>query len=340
MVYLEILIPTYNRPIQFTHCLISIIRSILILPEAERSKIGISVRNNSSKSINLYKKIIKKYSKVFKNYNLAYFKYSITGINIGSPKNIWHGFKNVKAKYVWVLPDDDIARFDSLHILIKTLKNYNPSFIYGGCKSKSYIKKYNSNQISNDDNKKNKILDITYKRNKIRKFLLSGNTVQLQEYVYKSDIVKKFLKLNINSNFIHDMTPGIIAIYSLHNNKGPLIRFNKSIGIFRHGNDHQSDWRHLWWKFALIDWPIFSKKMYEKKWLNIEVFKISQKVFTHILKNLCWRLDILLGLNFRCKINPFLLYKFHGYNYVFTLIKSPFAILYEIPKRILINFIK
>lgn len=334
MILLEVLIPTYNRPLEITKCLDSIFESLSFVPKKSRSKIGISIRNNSTKDLHKYKKIVNKYSKKFKKLNLAYFKYSITGRNIGGTKNIWSSFKKLNSKYVWILPDDDLARFDSLDLIIGILGRLKPLLICGGCIKKSYIKDYNSNKILNDDNQTNKILDTTYNRSKITKFLLSGNTVQLQEYVYKTQFVQTFIRLYKNSSLMHDMSPGVIAIHSLQEKNKPLVRLKKSIGIFRQGNNQASDWRHLWWKFALIDWPILSEKMHEKKWLNRKEFELSKKVYKHILKNLSWRLDILLGLNFKSKVDPRLLYKYYGYIYILTVLKSPLAFLSEIPKRI------
>lgn len=338
MILLEILIPTYNRPLEITKCLNSVFDTFSLLPKKIRSKIGISVRNNSTRDLRKYKNIVKKYSKKFKKLNLAYFKYSITGRNIGGLKNIWSAFEKLNSQYVWILPDDDLARFDSLSIIINTLTKFKPLLICGGCVKKSYIKDYNSNNICNDDKQINKILDITYRRSKITKFLLSGNTVQLQEYVYKTNFVKKFINSYENSILLNDMSPGVIAIYSLQEKNKPLVRLKKSIGIFRQGNNHLSDWRHLWWKFALIDWPMLSEKMYQKKWLNRHEFELSKKVFQHIFKNLCWRIDILLGLNFKSKINPLLLFKYFGYIYILTILKSPFAFMNELPKRIFTFF--
>ena len=59
---------------------------------------------------------------------------------------------------------------------------------------------YDSNKVLNDDKKINNILDVTYNRSKITKFLLSGNTVQLQEYVYKTNFVQTFVNLYQNLN--------------------------------------------------------------------------------------------------------------------------------------------
>ena len=339
MILLEVLIPTYNRPLEITKCLDSVFDSFSLLSKKARSKIGISIRNNSTRDLSKYKNIVKRYSKKFKKLNLAYFKYSITGRNIGGLKNIWNAFEKLNSQYVWILPDDDLARFDSLNIIIKILTKLKPILICGGCEKKSYIKDYNSNKILNDDKQINKILDATNNRSKITKFLLSGNTVQLQEYVYKTKFVKTFLGLYKNSSLMHDMSPGVIAIYSLQDKTKPLVRLKKSIGIFRQGNNHLSDWRHLWWKFALIDWPLLSEKMYEKKWLSSKEFKLSKKVYAHILKNLCWRIDILLGLNFKSQINPRLLFKHYGYNYILTILKSPIVIMNELPKRIF-NYLK
>ncbi len=334
MILLEVLIPTYNRTIEITKCLESVFDSLSLVPKKSRSKVGISIRNNSTKDLKKYQEIVKNYSKKFKKLNLAYFKYSITGRNIGGTKNIWSSFKKLNSKYVWILPDDDLARFDSLNLILRVLSKFRPLLISGGCLKKSFIKDYDSNKVFNDDKKINNILDVTYNRSKITKFLLSGNTVQLQEYVYKTNFVQKFVNLYQNSSLMHDMSPGVIAIHSLQKNNKPFVRLKKSIGIFRQGNNHLSDWRHLWWKFALIDWPILSEKMYQKKWLNRKEFELSKKVYKHILKNLCWRIDILLGLNYKSKINPGLLFKYYGYTYILTVLKSPIALLNELPKRI------
>ena len=333
MVYLEILIPTYNRPLQITKCLDSVLVSFSLLPKKVRSKIGITIRNNSTKDLNKYKSIVEKYSKKFKKFSSAYFKYFITGRNIGSPNNIWGGFKKIKAEYTWILPDDDIARFDSLDILINVIKKYKPSFISGGCKEKSYIKDYNSNIVINDDKKLNKILDVIYNKSKIKKFLLSKNTVQLQEYIYKTKLVYDFLKLEKKNQLINDMSPGIIAIYCLQKKNIPFVRLKKSVGIFRQGNHSDTDWRHLWWKFALMDWPHFSNIMFEKGWLTNSEKKISIQTFSNILKYLSWRLDILLGLNFKSKINPWILFKYHKEKYIIAVMKSPLAMIEKLFKK-------
>jgi len=336
MALLEIFIPTYNRPRELSKCLLSIKKTFLRLSNKNKQKVGLVIRNNSNKYHSEYKKIINLYSKFFKKKkkNIAYFEYIFTGFNIGSVNNTIGGLFSAKAKYVWFLPDDDVARFDSIPILLSSIKKYNPSFLSGGCVKKSLIKRYTSNHISNDDKKTNKILDITYDKSKIEKFLLSGNTVQAQEYVYKVEILKKFINQDSNIELINYMHPGLLAIYCLQKNY-PFIRFEKSIGIFRQGNHQDAEWRHLWWKFALIDWPILSEKMYKKKWLNKNETEISKRVFTHIFRYLSWRIDILLGLNIKSKVNPWLLLKYHGYFYILALLSSPLSIIKELSKRLI-----
>ena len=164
---------------------------------------------------------------------------------------------------------------------------------------------------------------------------MTGNTVQLQEYVYKTEIINDFLESEKVEKFKNDMWPGILAIYSLQSKILPYVRLKNSIGIFRQGTDSAQEWRHLWWRYALIDWSIYSEKMFENKWLTRTERELSKKVFTPILKFLCWRIDILLGLNYKSNIKPHLLFKYHGYHFILTLLKSPLVLPIELLKRLL-----
>lgn len=331
MALLEVLIPTYNRPHELAKCFRSIENSIKNLSLIERSKLAISVRNNSTEYFEQYKNLIDSYNLIFENLKISSFDYQFTGFNIGSVNNILGGILNSKSDYIWVLPDDDIARFDALSLSISVIEKHKPDFISGGWVDKSTIE-YSSNETGEDNGQPNKILDVIYDRSKILLFL-GKNVVQLQEYIYNVQIVKKFLN---NDKYIHiflnDMFPGVFAIFSLQSSKS-FVRLERSLGIFRWG-DPRSEWRHLWYKFALIDWPIISEKLFKIGCLNKVETKVSKAVFRVCFPNLSYRPDILLGINRKSSVNPFLLIKYHGYHFFIALLKSPFLTFKEIFKRL------
>jgi hypothetical protein len=329
MALLEVLIPTYNRPHELAKCLRSLENSIKNLSHFDRSKLAITIRNNSTEYFEQYKNLIDTYNPIFKNFNISSFDYQFTGFNIGTVNNCVGGMLNSKSDYIWVLPDDDIARFDALSISIPVIEKYKPDFISGGCIDKSTIE-YPSNEIGEDNKQPNKILDVIYDRSKVLLFLRK-NVVQLQEYIYKVQLVKNFLKNDKHVHLLNDMWPGLFAIFSLQSSKS-FVRLEKSLGIFRKG-DPRSEWRHLWFKLALIDWPIISEKLFKLGWLNETEAKVSKAVFREIFPHLSYRPDILLGLNKKSSVNPFLLIKYHRYHYFIALLKSPFLTFKEAVKR-------
>lgn len=329
MALLEVLIPTYNRPNELAKCLRSIENSIKNLSHFDRSKLVITIRNNSTEYFEQYKNLIDTYNPIFKNFNISSFDYQFTGFNIGSVNNCVGGILNSKSDYIWVLPDDDIARFDALSISIPLIEKYKPDFISGGCLDKSTIE-YSSNEIGEDNKQPNKIFDVIYDRSKVL-FFLSKNVVQLQEYIYNVQLVKNFLNNDKHVHLLNDMWPGLFAIFSLQSEKS-FVRLEKSLGIFRKG-DPRSEWRHLWFKLALIDWPIISEKLFKLGWLNETETKASKAVFREIFPNLSYRPDILLGINKKSSVNPLLLIKYHGYHYFVALLKSPFLTFKEAVKR-------
>jgi hypothetical protein len=329
MALLEVLIPTYNRPNELAKCLRSLENSIKNLSHVDRSKLVITIRNNSTEYFEQYKNLIDTYNPIFKNLNISSFDYQFTGFNIGTVNNCVGGMLNSKSDYIWVLPDDDIARFDALSISIPVIEKYKPDFISGGCIDKSTIE-YPSNETGNDNKQPNKILDVIYDRSKVLLFLRK-NVVQLQEYIYKVQLVKNFLSNDKHVHLLNDMWPGLFAIFSLQSSKS-FVRLEKSLGIFRKG-DPRSEWRHLWFKLALIDWPIISEKLFKLGWLNETETKASKAVFREIFPNLSYRPDILLGINKKSSVNPLLLIKYHCYHYFVALLKSPFLTFKEAVKR-------
>ena len=330
MALLEVLIPTYNRPHELAKCFRSLENSIKNLSLVERSKLAISVRNNSTEYFEQYKNLIDTYNPIFKNLNISSFDYQFTGFNIGGTNNCIGGILNSKSDYIWVLPDDDIARFDALSLSISVIEKYKPDFISGGWVDKSTIE-YSSNEIGEDNRQPNKILDVIYDRSKILLFL-GKNVVQLQEYIYNVQIVKKFLNNDKYVHLLNDMWPGVFAIFSLQSTKS-FVRLERSLGIFRWG-DPRSEWRHLWYKYALIDWPIISEKLFKIGCLNKVETKVSKAVFRVWFPKLSYRPDILLGINRKSSVNPFLLIKYHGHHFFIALLKSPFLTFKEIVKRL------
>jgi glycosyltransferase involved in cell wall biosynthesis len=330
MALLEVLIPTYNRPNELAKCLRSLENSIKNLSHVDRSKLVITIRNNSTEYFEQYKNLIDTYNPIFKNFNISSFDYQFTGFNIGTVNNCVGGILNSKSDYIWVLPDDDIARFDALSISIPLIEKYKPDFISGGCLDKSTIE-YPSNEIGEDNKLPNKILDVIYDRSKVLLFL-SKNVVQLQEYIYNVQLVKNFLSNDKHVHLLNDMWPGLFGIFSLQSEKS-FVRLEKSLGIFRKG-DPRSEWRHLWYKYALIDWPIISEKLFKIGLLNKVEAKASKAVFRVWFPKLSYRPDILLGINRKSSVNPFLLIKYHGYHFFIAVLKSPFLTFKEIFKRL------
>lgn len=329
---IEVFIPTYNRPSEFKKCLSSLENCLTNVSKDNRSKIGIAVRNNSTDNFFEYENLIKAYAKKFSTLGIAYFDYLITGFNVGGINNVAGGLFSCKSDYIWFLPDDDVARYDALTTLIPIIEIHQPCFISGGCKFKSKIENYSSNENGSDDGVENKVLDVITDNSKIISYLSSKNVVQAQEYVYNVKILKKFIFDKSNLDLLHDMYPGIFAIFCLQSDK-PFVRLERSLGIFRAGEPN-SEWRHLWWRLALIDWPKISKKLYSKGWLNREELKISIKLFRHIFPVLTGRADILFGINWKSKVNPILLLIYHPKNYIVSLFKTPFITILAIIKKL------
>jgi hypothetical protein len=330
MTLLEVFIPTYNRPEKFEACLRSLENSLSRLDKNARHLVGITINSNSTRGVSTYESIIEKYKVSFLGLGVSYFEYRVTGFNIGGINNIVGGIFSAKAEYVWCLPDDDLARFDSLSILISVIQAYWPSFISGAWHKKSMID-YESDENGDDDGHENGIFDVIDDREKISAFL-SKNVVQLQEYVYRTKVVKNFLIDKENRSLLNDMFPGLFALVCLRENE-PFVRLERSIGIFRDG-DPRSGWRHLWYRFALIDWPVLCEKLLCRGWLSPDEYRVSIGVYRPMLVSLSKRPDILLGLNRKYQVNPFLLLKYHQSAFFKTLGMMPASTFKAILRRL------
>ena len=311
---LEIAIPTYNRTIELKKCLYSILVATRLLSQTEKKNIGIAINDNSTIDFFNRKKIISKYKKKFESSGISYFKYCVTGFNIGSNNNFATLLINSQSDYTWILPDDDVARFDSIKTILKVIRLHKPCFINGGWEMKSQIS-YNDDILENDDNLSNNVNEVLNGKKKINYFL-SKNIVQLQEYVYKTNHLKKFFLDDKNIALINNMNPALYAIYCMLDN-GPSVLLTRSLGIFRIGEPN-TEWRHLFHRYSLQDWPILSEKIYKLGWIDKRQLKKSINVYRQTILNLSFRPDILLGINRKYELSFFKLF----YYYRTALLKS------------------
>jgi len=336
---LEIGIPTYNRSDQLKKCLNSILISLEGLSPEDRKLIGIAISNNSTKDIMNRNNIISIFEHKFKESGIGYFSHHITGYNIGMVNNMSSVYINSKSDYIWSLGDDDIMRFDALITVLNAIKLYKPCFIAGGWLQKSKVGYYDD-QIKNDDQSDNEIYKVLNGEDKLNTFLLK-NTVQQQEYIYKTSQLKTFFEKDDNIQFLTEMQPGLLAIYCMQD-KGPLILLKNSAGIFRHDEpDSNSAWRHLWLRFALQDWPSLSEKIHKLKWLNKYQYSLSIGIWRNLLFTAApCRPDIFLGINRKYDLSPFKLFYFHRFIYLKALLASISSIFFRIINLLKFKFNK
>lgn len=320
MTMLEVFIPTYNRPKEFEKCLRSLENTLLYMASGERACIGIAINDNSTDYLESYEEIIEDFKARYFDLSVSYFDYRRTGFNVGGINNILSGIYSAKADYVWLLPDDDLSRFDSLAIILSVIREFRPSFISGAWINKSTIK-YNSDSTGDDDGSINRVLDVKHTREKVSVFF-EKNVVQAQEYVYRAPTVKKFLQSKENRRLLNHMFPGLLAIVCLRED-APFVRLERSIGIFRDG-DPKSEWRHLWVRLALIEWPQVCEKLLNRGWLSHAEYRLAVGVFRSMFEDLSKRPDILTGLNRKRNVSPFLLFKYHRSYFLNALLRSPF----------------
>lgn len=326
---LEIGIPTYNRTNQLEKCLKSILVSLKNLQLNERKFVGIALSDNSTKDIKNRKKIIDIFKKKFEELGIGYFRYHITGYDIGMINNMSSIYINAQSEYIWSLGDDDIMRFDALKTVLDAINHHQPCFIAGGWISKSKIG-YFDDVIKNDDQSKNEIYLVLNGEEKLNTFLLK-NTVQQQEYIYKTSQLKKFFEEESNIQLLTEMQPGLLAIYCMQDT-APLVLLKNSAGIFRHDEpDVNSGWRHLWLRFALQDWPLLSEKIYKLNWINKNQLNLSIGIWRNLLFTAApCRPDIFLGINRKYDLSPFKLFYYHKTVYLRSLLNFIPSILFKI----------
>ena len=328
---LEIAIPTYNRTVYLKKCLISILESIKCIPLKDKKSIGLVISDNSTKDILNRKKVIEKFKKKFETCGIGYFTHRVTGYNIGSIHNFFSIFSNTDSKYIWILPDDDIARLDSIKTILKTIYKYQPCFIAGGWTRKSKIG-YLDDVIKNDDQLPNKVHAVLQDQKKINTFFLKS-IVQAQEYIYKTSEIKSFFYNDQNLKLLNNMMPGLMAIYSMRSNL-PVVLLEASVGLFRH-DEPSSEWRHEWLRVALQDWPILARKIYKLRWINKKQFNLAIEIYSNLLFTAApYRPDIYIGLNKSSDLSFFKLLKIYKFKFLKALLKSILNIIFESIRRL------
>ncbi|MBF9020228.1 glycosyltransferase [Rhodobacterales bacterium HKCCA1058] len=331
MTVLEVFVPTYNRPIEFEKCLGSLEKSLLFSDKNDRRLIGIAINDNSTDYFDEYEAVIENFRVRFEELGISYFDYRRTGFDIGGINNIVSGIYAAKADYVWLLPDDDLSRFDAISILISTIRKFQPSFIGGAWRKKSVVQ-YQSNSLGEDDGIENKVFDVIHDKKQKIPLFLEKNVVQAQEYVYQTQPLKNFLKNKENRYLLNDMFPGLLALVCLWSD-GAFVRLERSVGIFRDG-DPRSEWRHRWFRLALIEWPQLCEKLFNRGLLSSNEYWLSVGVFRSMLLSVSKRPDILLGLRRGRGVNPFLLFKYHRSVFLKVLLRMPITISIEIVNKL------
>jgi hypothetical protein len=321
-----ILIPTYNRPYQFQQNLQSILECANELAESSRKLISLSIHNNSTRYFEQYIDIISSFRSCFESISLGAFNYTHTGLNIGSYQNIVGGLISCahSSDYVWILPDDDFARFDSLQLLVKILQEYRPCFVSGAAVTKA-IHSYNPDKYQEESFSANRIHHVFRELPDKIDFFVRDNVVQAQEYVYNSILIINFFRYMPHHEFANEMFPGTLGLYCLFSDS-PYITLSQSIGIFR-DDDPNSEWRHLWFKYALIDWPEIASRFLALGFLDKCQYLTACRTYESLFKSISHRFDVLSGLNRYYQLNPIQLFTFHRFVYLRCLVLSPFKFL-------------
>lgn len=326
---LNIFIPTYNRPAQIIETLSSLEDCMAELSIENRSLVSITIHNNSTSYFSEYSAIYVDFKEKFERLGFNKIKYTYTGLDIGSYQNIVGGLLSSMtfSEYIWILPDDDLARYDSLKVLLPILSEYQPCFVSGAGVQKTTFS-YLGTSFSDNDKDLNKIYKIMYSLSEKIDYFLDDNIVQAQEYVYKTSQISGFFKSMQFNNFANEMFPGTLALYSLRSDL-PYISLERSIGIFR-DDDPRSQWRHKWFKYALIVWPKISKEFFDIGFLQQDQFVKSKDIYRGVFEAIKHRPDVLSGMNKRYELSPFQLYKFHGHFYLRYLLSSIYLFCFKV----------
>jgi hypothetical protein len=326
MAILQISIPTFNRVKEIQYCLDSLLSAIKYIQQNDRPFIGVCVYSNSTNKVSEYNELISAYSSKFINLNIEYFRFKITGFDIGPVSNITLSILKSKGDYTWVLPDDDLARLDSIEVILNTIKKYQPSFIHGGIKNKKIIKYSQTGCQLADNFKKNEVLDVIENEKEI--MFLNTKGIQLQEHVYRTELLEPMYtndNIILSLDFFNPVVYGLLCC----KNQRPMIFLTESIGIFRDG-DPNSAWRYRWAYLSLVGWQTTVDNLLSAELINREEEDLARSIFSELLYRNYWRPDFLLGLYGSDGLTPFNLYKVYKNLYLKMLIKSPYFFIREV----------
>ena len=130
---LEIMIPTYNRYKYLDRTLNFILNSPF-------KNCKITVQDNASNDDTPY--VCKKYLNLFKNLHIIRHD-----VNIGGNANIVRCYEEATAKYIWVIADNDILKFNDCEDFIEAIISEKYDLIL--CSSGNYMEINDSNKIDN-----------------------------------------------------------------------------------------------------------------------------------------------------------------------------------------------
>ena len=320
-VKLQVSIPTFNRPLELRENLASLVFAVTQLEKGKERDIGISVYNNSTQQSSQYSELIWAYEKQFQSAGVGFFDYERTGFNIGSENNCVLAILKSKGEYTWLLPDDDIAAWDSLSIILKVIEEHAPSFIHGGVDRKS-VMQY-EDPIKFEVGELNKVVNVAFKNQE--ESLLRMNVVQAQEHVYKTSLLSDVSEKDQYIRFLDKMFPSFFALLCANQKTQPVVFLSNSIGIFRDG-DPSSSWRHTWLSLYCQDWPANIAGLKSLGLVSERGSANAMRYCAFVLSTYLGRLDILLGLRPRFKVKPVKLLKLYKGFYILLHIKSFFSL--------------
>jgi hypothetical protein len=321
---LQISIPTYNRPEQIEHTLSSLASAVSFIDEDARQKITIGIYNNSTKKIISYKKIINNYEKIFKELNVAHFFYKVTGFDILSWNNVSMSVLLSKAEYTWVLPDDDLARLDSIKTILDAIEQCRPCMVHGGIKNKTILD-YSETKIE-FDGIENSIFQIV-EEGKAKRFMETKG-IQLQEHVYRTELLEVMFCDDNLAGAVDDFIPALFGLICCKSSQ-PLVLLSESIGIFRN-HDPKSGWRYKWLYICLIQWRDTVDKFVNSRLINTDDVEKTKRIYINELYKNNWRPDALLGFNSKFTINPINMTRHYQFEYIRLLLASPFLFIINI----------
>lgn len=318
---LEIAIPTYNRVTLLGQTLSSLVDSLANAESSLYAKLSISIHNNSTHLFAEYNSLIMYYQEIFSSLGVSFCS-CITGVNIGAVQNQLGLVLSSSAKYIWILPDDDLVAPDAVQTILELLTKNDYSLIIGSMKHQQISIPY-SFQYANCSLAENMIPNTLCKLfvypSSIEAFLTSNKLVAFQEMIFNLDSLKDYIYKPEYLNFVDEFAPFTFSLFCLQS-RLPFAGLSSSIAYFRDGDPH-SEWRHLWFKMLLQDWPRLIRSLGNTKLIPDQLFELAYHqiiVDAGIYPYLSARIDKLLGVNKRFGINPFVAF----FNYPFFFVKS------------------